>query len=198
MKRRLVKVLCATPLAVCLLLCWVSLRGGLLGPGDGFARDAVSPERLEHVHYGFRTRRVGVELGMQRSVFTNLRNYNRDVTNNGIRSNWWGGADLKLDFESNVHPRLERMGFGFGAQQDAGRVRSYSAWALRVPWWAIAAMMLVPHTVVMARGFAAQRRINWRRGGRCGGCGYDLRSSADRCPECGTPTGAVQPEEARA
>ena len=129
-----------------------------------------------------------MEFGTHRSVYTSARNHHRHVEQNGIRSNWWGGSDLQVEFDTDVHPRLERMGFGFGAQQDAGRVRAYSAWALRVPWWAIAATMLVPHAAVMARGFAAQRRIDWRRGGRCGGCGYDLRSSTDRCPECGTPT----------
>jgi hypothetical protein len=192
MRRRLVNVVCSMPLAVCLLLCWVSVRGGLFGPGDGFARDAVRPDPLEHVHYGARTRSLGVELGLRRSVYTDVRNYNRHVVGNGIRSDWWGGSDLKLDFDADVHPRLERMGFGFGSRQDAGRVRAYAAWALRVPWWAIAATMLVPHAAVMARGFAAQRRINWRRRGRCAGCGYDLRSSTDRCPECGTPTNSSE------
>jgi hypothetical protein len=56
----------------------------------------------------------------------------------------------------------------------------YDAWT--VPYWAMAAAAGVVPALWIS---AVVRRIHRRRQGRCMACGYDLRASTDRCPECG-------------
>lgn len=55
-----------------------------------------------------------------------------------------------------------------------------------VPYYPI----VLPLALVMAIVYWCNRpmRERWRREGRCLQCGYDLRASPDRCPECGEPT----------
>jgi len=185
-RRRLVTVLCATPLAVCLLLCWVSVRGGLIGLNDGFARDVIRPDRLDWLHYGVRTRPSGLEISWRRDTYLDASTFKQDTI--GWETRTWGGSDLRPNFDEDTFPRLKRFGFAFGRRQFLnGPKIAVSDWAVRIPWWAMAVLMLLLHGLVMLRGFRAQRGINWRSVGRCGACGYDLRASAERCPECGAP-----------
>lgn len=51
-----------------------------------------------------------------------------------------------------------------------------------VPLWALAAAFAV---LPVARLTSAVRGRTRRRSGRCRACGYDLRASPGRCPECG-------------
>lgn len=60
--------------------------------------------------------------------------------------------------------------------------RRYTAYA--VPYWAPLAVTVVPALLVITR---LVRRATRLRKGLCPGCGYDLRMTADRCPECGEP-----------
>jgi hypothetical protein len=59
------------------------------------------------------------------------------------------------------------------------------------PWWAITAtlalMPLVWLTAFISRALRRRQRISR---GLCRACGYDLRASGGRCPECGSTTGA--------
>jgi hypothetical protein len=63
----------------------------------------------------------------------------------------------------------------------------YEGWAVTLPYW------LISPTLAILPGFAASRWVR-RRGrsarGLCARCGYDLRATPGRCPECGATVGA--------
>lgn len=63
----------------------------------------------------------------------------------------------------------------------------WTRWTYRrvtIPCWALAAAATPAPLIWLAR-----RRRAWlaNRHGLCPACGYDLRASQGRCPECGTP-----------
>ena len=70
------------------------------------------------------------------------------------------------------------LGFGGGRQLNGGIF-------VNVPYWFTAAIGALP-MLLLVRAERRRRRIV--RGG-CAVCGYDLRATPDRCPECGaTPS----------
>jgi hypothetical protein len=63
---------------------------------------------------------------------------------------------------------------------------------VRVPYWAIVLISAGPPAAwVWVR---SRRRAD--RGGLCPVCGYDLRATPDRCPECGEPVASSNSKEA--
>ena len=62
-----------------------------------------------------------------------------------------------------------------------------STTSLAVPYWSVLCLtLLLP--AMRARKYIRERRAARRKAqGLCLTCGYDLRASFDRCPECGTP-----------
>lgn len=90
-----------------------------------------------------------------------------------------------------------RTGFGFhwdSSEYDGDRRRALRASA---PYWAIVAVLASPGFVFVPVWKRRRRRIKRRQSGLCESCGYDLRASVDRCPECGTSIDAAHASNAK-
>jgi predicted amidophosphoribosyltransferase len=57
--------------------------------------------------------------------------------------------------------------------------------ALIIPYWPLALLAAAYPLIAASKLIRSHLR---RRAGCCIACGYDLRASPDRCPECGRAT----------
>jgi len=97
------------------------------------------------------------------------------------------GRAYPLIFQSMNRTISERLGFRF--------VREQSSWVLGLwvsggtktlinfPFWFPATVFATLPTLWLVH---TRRRIKARNTNSCPVCGYDLRATPDRCPECGT------------
>jgi hypothetical protein len=88
-------------------------------------------------------------------------------------------------------PFRRRLGFDLGwgsgripAQFGGAGTSSYAH--VIAPHWFLLLLLTTPVALTLRRRILRARAI---RAGLCGKCGYDLRGSPLRCPECGTSTG---------
>lgn len=96
----------------------------------------------------------------------------------------WTRSD-SMPWRALTHPRdgwWNRIGFHFNV--DGNDATAFSSHALTIPLWL---PTLLTAAVLIPQYFAIVRRSRRRGQGRCEQCGYDLRGSIDRCPECGRP-----------
>ena len=59
-----------------------------------------------------------------------------------------------------------------------------SAGALAVPYWSLQILFLIAPAVWLRRAIRQRKELR-QASGLCSVCGYDLRATPDRCPECG-------------
>jgi hypothetical protein len=84
-------------------------------------------------------------------------------------------GDLWTFAPHDAQTRWRLAGFAFGQGQHV--------WAVMLPH---AYLAVVTGLLPIARGARWYTRRPSHRPGRCRYCGYDLRATPDRCPECGT------------
>jgi len=58
--------------------------------------------------------------------------------------------------------------------------------AILCPTWALIALLLLPMGLWAGTSWRQRRRV---LAGHCTNCGYDLRATPDKCPECGRAVG---------
>jgi len=89
---------------------------------------------------------------------------------------------------STEYPLIEeepRLGFDYQNHlyTPPGRTDIYREhWAIVVPHWFVFLLMLLPTNRLLIRYI---RKSRWKARGCCLKCGYDLRATPGKCPECG-------------
>lgn len=127
----------------------------------------------------------------------------------GISSFRWGETNYVYEHErpNNRFGRLVLSGLfdgsgqrwpGFPMQYPKGILGDmgfahYPSWAFLEQWtmpiWALVVVTGMPFTIWL---YVASRGRKRREEGCCVSCGYDLRATPERCPECGTVPGLRQ------
>ena len=189
--KRLVRILLVALSVVSLLLCAAVVAVYVRSYFVAETFDWVSPRRdgMRHVYWV----RGRIGLAVQTNAMTPAQMRMMNVEFNppaGVQYRRQGAEhrrDRPDDLEpgwSWFRPTADR-GWG-GFRYRAGRLGVFSnlrQWV--VPFWALAAVLGPAGAIALLH---LRRRLReWRMRGenRCVGCGYDLRATPDRCPECG-------------
>lgn len=169
MKRRLVNIAAAASLLLCFacLCLWVR---------SGFVRDYVSRE-----HGGKRTS-MFYSAGGYAGVWTRQGNA---AAPSGSPGPWTWRT------ESNGKPRWQwrwpqYSAYSFRPTEANARASgmSFQFRELQIPYWLLTLSAWLLPAFCGWRQWKVSRRCG---AGLCSKCGYDLRASSERCPECGTP-----------
>jgi hypothetical protein len=183
--RRLARYLLTLCSALSLLLCAAAC---VLWVRSYWLADLVTSRRLDG-GWSVQSARGRVTLGVERSDRSGwpaewygvkyIRAKDPSVYDTGVA----GLGALNVD-AGDTFELWERWGLGWGKWQGRGN-GPMIAMAI-VPLWCVAAVTAVLPLGWTTLGWRSRVRARRRqRTGLCAGCGYDLRASPKRCPECG-------------
>jgi hypothetical protein len=118
-------------------------------------------------------------------VSNSVRRFETPMTP-GLRANW------------GVSIRARYLGFGYSDHKSTTPLSPppnpathvFTLRAVAVPYWGVTVLLALLPGV---RGLSRWRRRKALTGNHCQVCGYDLRATPGRCPECGTAVAPAGP-----
>jgi hypothetical protein len=181
--------------ALSLLLCvatmglWVRSYSG----SDSVSRrwmTAADAHAVEHRGQQIQWTRGQVRFLIQHETLFSSRSMQWRMTPDAATPRWsyfrYGAGHVGWDapFARNTWNRLGFAAWetGWDSSFDQSRDRVWAA-----PAWLLPVSLAVLPAACALGVYRRQRR---KQSGRCTACGYDLRASPDRCPECGIVNGA--------
>ena len=198
--KRLVRYTLNTLAALSLLMCvatvvlWVrsysvqdsfsGIHGEMIGD-DAYHRVSYEGHSVQGVNV------LQIHAADYRKPFGGEQMFKEDVDSGFTKVSWRHVSPRQFSFNYNPdvrnRPLLYRLGFRFSHSMiDASPSPGYSE--ARIPDWFLAVITAILPAIFLWRVYRNRREI---RAGLCASCGYDLRATPDRCPECGTiPTKA--------
>lgn len=134
--------------------------------------------------------RAGLSLNLQ-SIGTNPADLGAAHWSHHQRVYWdWHTWSPPGGRRPAAGPLSARLGFNYGRQSAAdggGWMRFVDRSWVAFPHWFPVLLASLPLALAARRLLVTHRQTRRAKEGLCPICGYDLRGSADRCPECGSP-----------
>lgn len=177
MKRRVFTILSAVSLVLCVCMAGLWIRTFFTEDDVHLGQWTPSGSRYDDLHV--RCAGYCVDIEFTRSTAGAVR---------GAPAVPRGSAGIGWTWEtSRVHPQSFGSWLWWDHYLDQQPAGSVECWRLAVRPWLLVPVFLIP-PLTWVRAFVQRHRLHRRLArGLCATCGYDLRASHERCPECGAP-----------